>query len=288
MLVRAAKHLERRLVVALPPVHRRRWLYLRGHRRLPDLRSPSTFSEKVNWRILHDRRPLLAWTCDKLAMKQHAQSSGAPVTVPRTLWHGTDVRELADVDLPAHWVLKPSHRSGLVRFGEAHTGLERLAAETRYWLADVQDGVLAEWAYGRARRCLFVEELVGAPGQPPADYKFFVFDGVPRMVQVDLDRFSGHRRSLYDPDWRKLDVELAKPDGGPVPRPASLAQMLEAATILGADFDFIRIDLYGPEGSGAVFGEYTPYPGSGVERFRPRSFDTWLGSQWRLPRELTG
>lgn len=283
----AGKHVERRLLVRLDAYERRRWLYLRAHRRRPDLDSPRTFSEKVNWRILNDRRPLLAWTCDKLLMKAHAHAAQASVVVPRTLWQGTDVRELASADLPTHWVLKPAHRSGLVYFGDAGTDLERLHAATRDWLTDVQGGVLAEWAYSQARPLLFVEEVIGRPGEPPPDYKFFVFDGEPRLIQVDLDRFSGHRRSLFDPDWRKLDVRLALPDGGAVARPPLLAEMLDAARALGRSFDFIRIDLYAGE-TAVVFGEYTPYPGSGLERFSPRSFDSWLGDQWRLPTDLHG
>lgn len=283
----AARDLERHVLVRLPPALGRRWLFLRVHHRWPRLSSPRTFSEKVNWRILNDRRPLLAWTCDKLAMKEHASSSGADVVVPRTLWKGGDVRELAEVDLPTHWVLKPSHRSGLVHFGDARTDLGRLRRRTEHWLADVQHGVLGEWAYGQARPCLFVEELVGSPQAPPPDYKVFVFAGEPLLVQVDLDRFSGHRRSLYDPQWRRVDARLGYPDGGPVPRPAGLSRLLDVARTLGADFDFVRIDLYLAGETGVVFGEYTPYPGSGLERFDPRSFDAWLGAQWKLPRDVS-
>jgi hypothetical protein len=267
----------------LPPTARRRWLFARVHRRWPSFEPPRTFSEKVNWRILRDRRPELAWTCDKLQMKDHARRSGADIVVPATLWSGTDVRELADRSLPEHWVLKPSHRSGLVHFGGAGTDLDALAAMTQEWLTGVQHDTYAEWAYGQASRCLFVEELLGAPGSPPPDYKFFVFGGEPRMVQVDLDRFSGHRRSLYTPDWRLLPVELNYPGGGPTPRPARLDEMLEAARVLGRDYDFMRIDLY-DTGGAVVFGEYTPYPGSGLERFRPRSFDRELGRLWTLPQ----
>lgn len=281
------KDAERLLLARLTPAQRRQWLYLRSHRRRANLRNPTTFNEKVNWRILNDRRPLLAWTCDKLAMKQTASSSGAGVYVPRTVWHGTDITELADVDLPEHWVLKPSHRSGLVHFGRGRTDPAELRAITRQWLHDEQNRVLAEWAYSQADPRLLVEEYVGKPGWPPPDFKFFVFDGVPQVVQVDLGRFSSHTRSLFDADWRKLDVRLAHPDGGPVPRPAELEQMLDAARTLGSGFDFIRIDLYAEHGA-VIFGEYTPYPGSGLDRFTPRSFDAWLGALWRLPEDVTG
>src|SRR4051812_1976005 len=88
-------------VGVLPVPVRRALRFRQSHGRLPPLRGPRTFNEKVNWRIVHDRRPILAWTCDKLAMKEHARRI-APglVCIPETLWFGSDIAELADVDLP--------------------------------------------------------------------------------------------------------------------------------------------------------------------------------------------
>ncbi len=102
-------------VARLPPLVRREIWYVQKYRRLGHLRRPVLFSEKVNWRILYDRRPLLAWTCDKLRMKEEAIRHG--VAVPQTYWSGHDLRELVDVQLPERWVLKPNHRSEIVHFG---------------------------------------------------------------------------------------------------------------------------------------------------------------------------
>lgn len=266
----------------LPAAARRRAMFVRAHRRWPDLTEPTTFSEKIGWRVLNDRRPQLAWTCDKLRMKEHAAASGARLRVPQTLWCGRDVRELQDLQLPEHWVLKPAHRSGLVRFEGRATDVAALAVATRRWLDPVQADTYAEWAYAQAEPALLVEEVVGRVGHPPPDYKFFVFDGVPRLVQVDVDRFTGHRRSLYTPEWEHLDVRLTHPRAEPLPPPTQLGRMLDCAARLGAGWDFMRIDLYA-DGDDVVFGEYTPYPGSGLERFRPRSYDAELGRHWRLP-----
>jgi hypothetical protein len=58
--------------------------------------------------------------------------------------------------------------------------------------------------------------------------------------------------------------------------------MLAIAAELGAEFDFIRVDLYDVPGK-VFFGEVTPYPGGGLKRFVPASFDTELGACWQLP-----
>ncbi|MGY1722932.1 ATP-grasp fold amidoligase family protein [Blastococcus sp. SYSU DS0533] len=275
----------RRVAGLLPPAARRRYLYLAGHRQLPDLRDPRTFSEKVNWRILCDRRPELAWTCDKLAMKDHALRlrEEAGVAVPETLWAGDDLAAVAGRAFGRPWVLKPNHRSGLVRFGAASDVVDAsTVAATRDWLRDDQSVLLGEWAYGQARRLLVVEEAIGG-GVPLDDYKFFVFDGRVAVVQVDRNRFTGdHTRTFYTPDWQPVPVQVVVPSGPPTEAPADLAAMLHAAQVLGRSFDFMRVDLY--SAGGAIwFGELTPYPGGGVMPFEPASVDAWLGSRWTLP-----
>ena len=58
--------------------------------------------------------------------------------------------------------------------------------------------------------------------------------------------------------------------------------MLEWASILGQDIDFIRVDLY-DLGDRILVGELTPYPNGGNKKFRPGSLDAWLGKAWRGP-----
>ncbi|MCF6506382.1 hypothetical protein E9549_03010 [Blastococcus sp. MG754426] len=275
----------RRIAGLLPPAARRRYLYLAGHRHLPDLRDPRTFSEKINWRILRDRRPELAWTCDKLAMKEHAHRlrHEAGVAVPETLWAGTDLAAVAGRAFDRAWVLKPNHRSGLVRFGAAAdvVDAETLGA-TRGWLRDDQSVLLGEWAYSEARKLFVVEEAIGG-GEPLDDYKFFVFDGEVAAIQVDRGRFTGdHTRTFFTPGWEPVPVQVVAPSGPPTAAPEDLAGMLRAAEVLGRSFDFMRVDLYSSGGQ-IWFGELTPYPGGGVMPFEPPSFDAWLGSRWTLP-----
>ena len=253
-----------------------------SQRRIPHFRKPVTFNDKVNWRILNDRRPLLEWTCDKLAMKERA-CDVQDLNVPRTFWAGTDLKELAASGLPEHWILKPNHRSGHVYFGQGRPDIKQLSEVTAAWLRPVEAQDLGEWAYSKARPMLLAEEVIGTPGSPPPDYKFFVFEGDIAAIQVDVGRHSVHQRRLYLPDWSPLNVQYgmhALPP--PEMRPAGLHRMLAAAAELGSEFDFIRIDLYDIDGK-VYFGEFTPYPCSGFDRFIPVSFDTELGARWKLP-----
>jgi hypothetical protein len=273
----------RSIVYRLPPGVERRLLYGYYNRRLPHFGKPVTFSDKVNWRILNDRRPLLEWTCDKLAMKEYASTvAGDSLHIPHTFWSGSDIHDLRAVDLPERWVLKPNHRSGLIHFGSGKAECQKLSAATATWLNTFESSKMHEWAYAKARPMLLVEELLGPPGSPPPDYKIFVFDGKPEIIEM-VNRYNGNQQRLYLPDWSPLEVLYGPQGMAPVaPLPTSLDRMLAIAQQLGRPFDFVRVDLYDVDGS-IVFGELTPYPCGGLERFRPASFDRELGKKWQLP-----
>lgn len=273
----------RSVVYHLPAGAERRLIFSYYNRRLPHFGKPVTFSDKVNWRILRDRRPLLEWTCDKLAMKEYARKAGLDrLHIPLTLWSGTDISSLGTADLPERWVLKPNHRSGLIYFGTGQADLRELAAVTATWLDEFEASTMHEWAYSKARPMLLIEELLGPPGAPPPDYKIFVFGGKPEIIEM-VNRYDGNQQRLYRPDWSPLNVLYGPQGMAPIaPPPADLDLMLDIARQLGQPFDFIRVDLYDLNGS-IVFGELTPYPCGGLERFRPASFDRELGEKWQLP-----
>ena len=203
--------------------------------------------------------------------------------MPKVLWRGTDVGDLANVALPARWVLKPNHRSGHVSFGLGSPDIVGLRQTTAGWLDEENNAAIGEWAYGEARRLLLVEEVIGSAENLPADYKFYVFDGRVRLIQVDRERFrEGHSRRHYWPDWTPVDLRVDLPAGGEVAKPTELERMLEIASVIGAPFDFMRVDLYNVDGE-VFFGEVTPYPASGHGRYEPSSLDALLGSYWTRP-----
>jgi hypothetical protein len=272
------------MIYKLPAGIKRRVLFAWFNRRLPRFGRPMTFNDKVNWRILKDRRDLLEWTCDKLLMKDYAAKSAClGLRIPRTLWSGTDLNELLTIELPACWILKPNHRSGLVYFGSGRPDVLELAEITKAWLSTLESRDKGEWAYSRARPMLLVEEMLATPTAPPADYKFFVFSGKVAVIQMDIDRHSDHKRRLYSPGWSPLEVVYGPHELAHVAsRPAGLHQMLAIATELGQPFDFIRIDLYNVNGE-IYLGEVTPYPAGGLDRFMPDAFDFDLGKCWILP-----
>jgi hypothetical protein len=264
----------------LPLLLRRRILFAFYQRRLGHFKEPRTFSEKMNWRILYDRREELAWTCDKLAMKERAAKFG--IRVPETFWQGEELADLAEVELPDEWVLKPNHRSGLVYFGKGRPDIEQLRKLTAGWLDESQWAKMGEWAYSRAKRALLVEERLSALGTA-TDYKVRVFHGTPIACAVIAGRFSNQTTlTFYSPSWERLPATQAHPPGLPVPPPNQLGALLEAARQMSGTLDFLRVDMYVIDDE-VYMGEVTPYPAGGLEAIKPFATDLAWGRLWTLP-----
>jgi hypothetical protein len=280
----ATERLHRAIVRRLPLAAKRTALYAEAHGRRPRLRRPRTFTEKVNWRVVHDRRPLIGQLGDKLAMKDYAAATCPGLRIPRVLWAGTDVADLTGVTLPERWVLKPNHGTMRVHLGAGRPDVPALRRITTGWLGEPLWPERGEWVYSQARRLLIVEEFLGRPGEVPADYKFLTFGGRVRLVQVDTGRLSGaHARRLYTREWTPVRAHEPHVATGPgTAPPSTLAEMLTVAETLGRAFDFIRVDLYDVDGR-VWFGELTPYPGGGLDPFDPE-LDQLLGGYWLLPR----
>lgn len=295
-LLRAAQEMKHAIFVGrkkmrdrVPIMVRRHLEHRRRHGRfayIPGMRRPSTFTEKLLWRILRDRREILRRTCDKLWMKDFGESRG--VSSPQTYWHGVDPIKLAEAShkFEGRWVLKPNHLSGPVHFHEGPISPEKVAAVTDGWLSARHAPELGEWATRFAEPCLLAEELLAAEdGMQIPDYKFFVFDGRPEVAQLIADRFGDSSHTYYWlPSWERINVEGNRPPAAPVEAPKELPGLLEAAASLGQGWDFMRVDLYASNGQ-VWLGELTPYPASARFSFSPAAFDQWLGDQWALPRK---
>jgi hypothetical protein len=271
-------------------------------------RRPQTFTEKMEWKRLKDRRALLTTFADKGAAREYVCQIVGPEVLTTCYALVEDPGEIVPGDLPREFVLKPTHSSGPVYIvadappgdgapagpvGLANSGIifcdpdsldwSELLATSREWLTRNYGEKHVEWAYRDVEPRILVEELLKQPqGGLPDNYRFFVFHGRTRFVQVDQLARSGWRRRHYLPDWTPVDVEFKFPSSPlPVPRPRELVEMVEIAERLSNETDFVRVDLYAIDGR-LVFGELTNYPG-GARAQMPRWLDVELGRWWRLP-----
>ena len=253
--------------------------------RAPDFATPMTFNEKVNWRKLYDRNPLHRLVTDKVAVRGYVASRvDADYLVP-LLGVFDKPEDIPWARLAAPYVIKATHGSGWNVFFADPVSLEprETLSKLRRWLRTDYYPPARQWAYKEIPRRLIVERFVGGTRDTmPEDFKFFCFDGLPQLIQVDHDRFTYHTRTMYDMSWQALPVEYAYPSGPIIPAPAGLPEMVRVASELSQGFDFVRVDLYCVEGR-VYFGELTVYPEAGYGRFTPPEWDERLGAFWSLP-----
>jgi hypothetical protein len=161
-------------------------------------------------------------------------------------------------------VAKPTHSSGKVLFLDKPLDERALDAFFAFSRRSYFR-VARETQYAGLEKAILVEENV-TPGGEADDYKFFCIGGRALYLQIDIGRYSGHRRAIFAlPGFEKLAVISGgheAPDH--VEKPATLSRMIAAAEEISRPFDFVRVDLYSV-GEVIYFGECTFSPGAGAD-----------------------
>jgi TupA-like ATPgrasp len=278
---RAALRIPRNPVTAMRSVRR----YARTFGRLPHLFPPRTYSEKILYRKLFDRRPYLTRTSDKYAVRAYVREKLGMDLFPEIYHLTADPRTIPFDTLPDRYVVKPTHGSGWIRLVPDGRAVDRgeLVRVCDAWLAQDYSRRRDEWFYHDIPRRIIVEEYLGDDAdRSPPDYKLLVFNQQVRVIQVDTDRRGLHRRNFFDAAWNELDIRDVREHGvAPVEKPPLLGEMIRCAEALAEDTDMVRVDLYAVKGR-IYFGELTHTPGSGLSPLRPRIWDARWGAWWTM------
>ena len=277
-----------RLLRPLPPRVFTYLIHLWLFREPPSFRRPLTFTERIHVKKLFNRDPLLTVTADKYAVREYvARRVGAEFLTE--LFAVVD--DPADLDfdkLPASFVMKATHgnEANIIVRDKQTLDWAAAVATMQGWLQTNWYWFNKEWSYRHIPPRIVVEELLDENGNSPTDYKFFVFSGKVRLVQVDVERFTRHQRNLFDENWRSLAVASRFPRPDTIPcMPLRFTEMKAIAERLAQELEFARVDLY-QCGDRIVFGEITHYPDGGSVVYQPREFDRALGDVWGYGRPL--
>lgn len=253
--------------------------------RKPNLRDPKTLNEKQQWLKLYYRPPLLTQITDKYAVRQYVAGRVGPEVLNELCGVWTSANAIDHFKLPNRFVLKATHGCGWNIICRDKRTLDWPAARRQLntWLRTSHYTSHREWAYKNIPPRIICEPLLEDDNSSPRDFKIYCFDGEPRLIQVDVDRFADHRRNYYDLDWEQLPLRSGDPNyPDEISRPSNLDHMLSTARRLTQGLPFCRADLYSIGGK-TTFGELTLYSGAGLVKWEPESFDYMLGDYLRLP-----
>jgi TupA-like ATPgrasp len=261
---------------------------------VPDPAMPRTYNEKVLWRKLVDHDPRFAVLADKLAAKEYARERCPDLAIPRTLWAGESADAIPDSALASDVVVKTNHGFNFNVFIEnGRYDRARLVRTVARWLRTVHGRPDGEWAYGRIRPRVFVEErLPVGIGGAPSDIKVHACDGeivhgwavnklTERAVTLSASGDPIAPAVTHASDERALaaDDRLR----------ARFAEARRFAAALSRGVDYARYDFLVTDGQ-LYFGEITLYPAAGYDRWSDPAIALRLSRCWDLQRSafLTG
>ena len=202
----------------------------------------------------------------------------------KLLWHGEDPSAIPFDTLPAEYVIKTNHGSAQIIVVKGKADRADIISRLSVWLKSNYYWSCREYQYYHIKPRVMIEEyLRNQDGSGPLDYRFWCFNGIPEVIQVD--NHAHDINPFYDTKWNQLDLHYREGASRPaIAKPMNFEQMISIASQLSAGFDFVRIDLYNIDGK-IYFGEFTLTPTAGELKLRPESWDLKLGEKWKMSSE---
>ena len=266
--------------------------FKKTHGRLPNLETPSSFSEKLLWSSENYRDSRFVWYADKYLVRQHVKKTiGEKYLIP--IYDVIDDPNKLCLDkYPNRFVLNATHGSNMVILcnDKSTFDVKKAKRSVKSWLKENYYHQLREWHYNYIKPRVMVMEHIGAKdGTAPLDYKFFCFNGEPAIVTLDIDRFGDvSKRNVYNLDWNLIpDVSLTRPVDldNIYPKPENFDEMKSIVKVLARGFEHVRVDLYNVDGK-IYFGELTfLHAAAGIlGKITPYSYNEELGKLFTLPQ----
>lgn len=253
-----------------------------------DLKKPQTFNEKLQWLKLYDRNPEYTKMVDKYEAKKYvANIIGEEYIIP-TLGVYDKFEDINFATLPNQFVIKCTHDSGGLIICKDKTKLNIKEARKKINKSLKRNYFYTgrEWPYKNVKPRIIAEQyMVDESGTELKDYKFFCFNGEPKLLFVAKDRPYATKFNYYDMDFKKLPFKQHyKNFNDYIEKPKGFEKMIELSRKLSKDIPHVRVDFYDINGK-VYFGELTFYHFSGFEKFEPNEWDKKLGDMLELPRE---
>jgi len=254
-----------------------------------DLINPRSFNEKIQWLKLYNRQPQYTDMVDKYRVRNYVKQTIGEQYLVKLIGVWKDPNDIDFSRLPDQFVLKCNHNSSVGLCICRNKALLNINKTKK----DLCDGLEQnfyltgrEWPYKMVHRLIICEEYLEDPQVGELrDYKFFNFNGVPKLFKIDFNRFSGHRANYYDLDGNILP--FGESDYPPdynrnLVIPDCISKMIDLSSKLSAGIPFVRTDFYCVEGK-IYFGEMTFFPASGFGKFTSEEWNQKLGSWINLP-----
>jgi hypothetical protein len=260
-----------------------------------NLENPKTYNEKLNWMKLYYRNELMPLCVDKYTVRQYVENCGCGEILNDLLWEGFNSNEIPFDKLPQQFVIKVTHGSSnnIICKNKNELNKEKTIKKLNKWLKQKYLPCYGEWFYGVIKPRIVIEKFLSDDNSAiPVDYKMFCFNNIEGkqgigITVVDTDRFTYHKRKVYDFQWNLMlgiCINFPYDSVKEFKKPLQYQEMLEYAKKLSAPFPHARIDFYLTNNK-VYFGEITFMSDAGFGNITPYSFSEKMGDWIKLPKK---
>lgn len=257
-----------------------------------NLDNPKTYSEKIQWLKLYDRRKIYTTLVDKYEVKIHVRDLIGEEHLAKTYGVWDSPNEIDFSKLPERFVLKTTHGGGnegvIVVNNKKDIDVDNIKFRLSKALKQDLYKHSREWPYKNIKKRIIAEEfLEDKETGELRDYKFFCFNGEVKALFVATERQKRAEPffNFFDSDYNKLDLMQGHPKSSVLPaKPSKFDEMKALAEKLSKGLPHVRIDFYQANGI-VYFGEFTFYHFGGMVPFEPNKWDEIFGTWLTLPEK---
>lgn len=254
-----------------------------------DWKNPKTFSEKLQWLKLYNRKPEYTTMVDKFAVKEYvAKLIGEEYIIP-TLGVWDTPEEINWDELPNQFVLKTTHDSGTVIVCKDKNEIDFKIVKKRLKKSLKKNYFYhgREWPYKNVKRRIIAEQYMEDADGVLNDYKFFCFDGKVKFLYIATERQNKNedvKFDFFDKQFTHLSVCQSHINANIMPiKPINFEKMIQLSELLTKNIPQVRVDWYEVKNT-IFFGELTFFHMGGLDPFKPQEWDYKFGEFISLPK----
>ena len=244
-----------------------------------NLKNPITFNEKMQWLKLYNRNYKYSKLVDKYEVKKYVENIIGKEYIIHTIGVYDSFDKIDFDSLPNQFIIKCTHDSGgnYICKDKRKINIEDIRLKINKAMKSNYYKYGREWPYKDVKPRIIIEEYLSNNDKDLIDYKFWCFNGEPKICLVCTDRQTELKETFFDMNWNLLDLKRTNHKiDETIAKPTNLKLMKELSNKLSQDMPFIRVDFYEVNGK-VYFGELTFFPASGFSTFEPEEWDRKLG-----------